>query len=214
MKMQAVNTSKIIAVIGSIVAGPILLTGCGGGGGGSASGFEIPFTCSNTASSIAGCWASELCATNAGVPGVRLIEVVEQTGTTPNLNGTVRSFLLEYENTSCSGGPVAAQDLNDLGGFSQTYEEQGFDTCSESVGLDPISCVQLDMTVTAGALSSTGFTSYAINDADDRLCLSPGDYNFDNTGNGGMGLPLEDDEINRPNIIDVSTDNCMTRITF
>ena len=33
MKKQAVNTSKIIAIIGSIVAGPILLSGCGGGGG-------------------------------------------------------------------------------------------------------------------------------------------------------------------------------------
>jgi len=214
MKELAVNASKNIIIIGSLIASPILLTGCGGGGGGGTEGFNIPFTCSNVASSIVGCWASELCATNAGVPGVRLIEVVEQTGTTPNLNGGVKSFLLEYDNASCSGDPVAAQDLNALGGFSQTYEEQGFDTCSENISVDPVSCVQLDMTVTVGVLASTGFTSYAINDSDDRLCLPAGDYNFDNTGNGGMGLPVEDDVINRPNIIDVSTNNCMTRITF
>lgn len=191
-----------------------MLSGCGGGGGGSAGGFQLPFSCTNVASSIAGCWASELCATNAGVPGTRLIEVVEQTGTTPNLNGSVSSYLVEYDNAQCTGNPVAAIDLNATGNFTQAYEEQGFSVCSDFDTSVSVSCVNLDMTVVANQFTTTGYTAYSITDTDNRLCLAFGDYNFDNTGNGGMGLPNETDPLSRPSDIDHAATNCMTRITF
>lgn len=211
------NTAFPVVVIkASVITAALsaMLSGCGGGGGGSAGGFQLPFSCNNVASSFAGCWASELCATNSGVPGARLVEVVEQTGSTPNLNGNVSSYLVEYDNAQCTGSPVSVIDLNATGNFTESYEEQGFTTCTDFDTSDPVSCVNLDITVTANAVVTTGYTAYAITDTDNRLCLSFGDYNFDNTGNGGMGLPTETDPLNRPSNIDQATDNCMTRIYF
>ena len=214
MKKQAVKIFNLSFTVLSGVVASIFLTGCGGGGGGGTNGFQLPFTCTNVASSIAGCWASELCATNSGVPGVRLVEVIEQTGTTPNLSGSVNSYLVEYDNAQCSGSPVSAIDLNALANFTQTYEEQGFAVCSDFDTSAAVSCVNLDVTVVSNQITTTGYTAYSIGNTDTRLCLSFGDYNFDSTGNGGMGLPTETDPLNRPSDIDQSTANCMSRVTF
>ncbi len=213
MKKQAVKIFNLSFTILSGVVLSIFLTGCGGGGGGT-TGFQLPFSCTNVASSFAGCWASELCATDSGVPGVRLVEVIEQTGTTPNLSGSVNSYLVEYDNAQCSGSPVSAIDLNAFAGFSQSYEEQGFSVCSDFDTGDTLSCVNLDITIVSNQITTTGYTAYYIGNTDTRLCLSFGDYNFDNTGNGGMGLPTETDPLNRPSDIDRSTANCMSRVTF
>lgn len=202
-----------------------VLTGCGGGGGGSAStaGFQIPFTCTNVASSIAGCWASELCATNSGVPGARLVEVFEQTGSTPTLSGEFNSYLVQYDNAQCTGTPNGAIHINEVGavgGFEATYEEQGFSICSDFSTSNAVSCVNLDITldVNNGGVVTTGFTAYSITDVDNRLCLGTDgfvdDYNFDNNGDGGIGVPNATDINDRPIDILHAPNQCLTRINF
>jgi hypothetical protein len=211
--MNSINALCIVLLTG------LVLSGCGGGGGGGSTTtpFQLPFTCSNTATSIDGCWVSELCSTNAGAAGTHLVEVINQTATGPNA-GDVTTWLVDYANDQCSGDPIAATNINTLASFTESYEEGVADAnvCTDMAG-DPmvgIACTDLDISVTSGGITSTGYTTYVIEDTDTRVCFPLGDYNYDNTGNGGLGLPIETDSFNRPTEINFSALSCLVRFTI
>lgn len=215
--------NRLFGVMITGMATMSLLSGCGGGGDSAGSGaggpFQLPFSCTNTADSIDGCWVSELCATGAGVAGMRLFEVFDQTVSGPN-SGSVTSYLVEYGNVSCTGDPVDATNLNSVANYTQSYAEGNDNTCTDidDLSMTPANytCTELDIDITSGSVNTTGYTHYTITDTDNRLCLGTSgfvsDYNYDNTANGGIGLPNEDDELNRPTNIDFT--NCLERFTL
>ncbi len=241
MVNQTIRKSRFLFFVlcGSILS--VLVTGCGSGGNKGASvGNGIPFTCNNIDGNIAGCWASEICATESesdldvrsDVPGVRQVSVFEQTETAPNFKGTIKEYLLTYDNDQCNGDPIQVYDVNEAAGLLVEYEEKGFSVCDdyynptvdENGVIQGFSCVDIDISLTIKASengisstdlpTSTGYTVYAIDDEDDRLCFAYGDYNYDNTANGGIGLPYALSESARPSNIDSSLGQCMRRISF
>ncbi|MFK5892419.1 MAG: hypothetical protein QM504_04265 [Pseudomonadota bacterium] len=173
--------------LGSVIITGIVLANCGGGGGGGVvNGVTLP-ECSIGAADYSGCWVSELCATNTGGASARLLTEVIEVATVPNNMGTINSYLLEYNDTQCGGDPSGILHLNaaSAGNFIETYVQQLNTVCSETGGTSGIPCEALDISIASGTLDTTGFTTVLITSGT-RLCMPTLDYNFDDTGSGGL----------------------------
>lgn len=211
---------NVYGTLGAIFLSGSVLVSCSsssdGTGGLTAGGITLP-ACNLGVGEFAGCWISELCATNhvsdPNILGVRLIEVATETETHPQVKGTIRSYFLKYRDDQCAGDPVEIVDLHEeliKQGMevNWSYTWIGRITCSETGGTLSLGCDALDVTVSALGNSTTGMTTQLI--ASERLCMPTHDYDFDNTGNGGIGAG---DENIRNTVLNLLPGQCLNRFT-
>jgi len=198
-----------ICQIGFVIVSGLFLINCGGGSsGGTVNGVTLP-TCASGTSDYSGCWVSELCATNTGGPTARLLTEVVETTISPDITGSINSYLLEFSEPQCGGNPTNITQLNAVttGNYIETYIQQVDTICSETGGTSGIPCEALDITITSGSLNTTGFTTVLVTSGT-RLCMPILDYNFDNTGSGGMQAQSTG---SRDDVINLLADSCAVR---
>lgn len=158
-----------------------------------------------------GCWISELCADNTGGLGARLLTEVIELSSSTEVVGSVNEYLLEYSDLQCNGSPVTIKQLNSInaGNFVQTYIQREDTECSESGGTSNIPCKSLDINIVTNQSDITGFTTILITNGI-RICMPSIDYNFDETGSGGLQAQSTS---TRDTILDILPGACALKFT-
>jgi len=224
---------NVYGALGAIFLSGSVLVSCSssnpdGKGGIIKDGLVYP-SCDLGVGEFAGCWISELCANHPedefGVEmrgaSLRLIEQAVETETQPDVKGSINSYLLRYNGDQCAGVPVEIIHLNTFSlpqfSFSQRYTHLPDVPCTETGGTGGLSCNAVDITIKSilnadpttppFELTHTDWTALLI--TSDRLCMPPANYDFDITGNGGIGASSLVDNTN----ISLTPGQCLTRFT-
>lgn len=174
----------------------IFLSACGGGDGPGDPGTPIgqgQLNCTTSDEPLHGCWTSA-CLKPPGVTEERYTQYIMNFDTQGNLKLGLRIFT----NPACSGNNYARSVLND-----QIY-------IVGTTHIDGATFVEKDLDTNIPITGSVfTYTRYGI-ESDNKLCFPLDEFSWN--GLGGFA-PLTTFEAARPNSIDYTDTNCLSRIS-
>ena len=135
---------------------------------------------------LAGCWFSNVC----NAQNQKLLIEITQDELEPlqvNFTGSINTYLVTYPTSQCNSTASSIESLN-TSSFIQSYEQGGFQACSDTDGNTNIPCISFQVETTREQSSEVGYTVFHDSSSGQQLCVGNGDYQFNSTSMGIIPL--------------------------